>query len=136
MQGIVASLFATLFLYLPNANTAFWMLLDMSSQSTLLMYMLIFVSVICLRYREKQLVRPYKIPGGNIGIWIVTVPAILVCLAALATSFALPTSLATAGQLKHYESILIGSTILYLLVPLMIIRIVLRKQFSPEYEAA
>lgn len=135
MQGIVATLFATLFLYLPNANTAFWMLLDMSSQSTLLMYILLFGSVLCLRYREKSIVRPFKIPGGNLGVWLVVVPAIIICIAAISTSFTLPTNLASAGELKHYESILIGCTVLYLLLPLMIIRFVLRKQFVPQFEA-
>lgn len=132
VQGIIATIFSTLFLYLPNANTAFWMLIDMSSQSTVLMYILLFSSVICLRYREKNIVRPFKIPGGKLGVWLVVIPAISVCIGALVTSFTLPTNLATSGELTHYETILVGSTILYLLIPLLVIRLLLRKQFSSQ----
>ncbi len=134
VQGFIATLFASLFLYLPNANTAFWMLIDMSSQSTVLMYILLFSSVLCLRYREKNIIRPFKIPGGIVGVWIVVVPAIIVCIGALITSFTLPTNLASSGELAHYETILVGSTILYLLLPLIAIRFLLRKQFTSQFE--
>lgn len=128
LQAIIASVFASVFLFMPNASTAFWMLLDMSSQSTLLMYMLLFASALCLRYREPNRERPFKIPGGNLGIWIVVVPAILVCLIALSTSFALPVSLANKGQLKYYEAILLSCTAIYLIIPLLIARWLLKSR--------
>lgn len=127
MQAIVASIFATLFLFLPNASTAFWMLLDMSSQSTIIVYLLLFSSAICLRYRYPHIERPFKIPGGNASVWFICVAAIIVCLLGLITSFALPTSLATHGQLKYYESILLGCTFVYLVVPIVIAQFTLRR---------
>ncbi len=35
------------------------------------MYFLIFVSAIRLRYSQADRPRPYRIPGGNAGMWIV-----------------------------------------------------------------
>ncbi|MGE3920046.1 MAG: APC family permease [Gammaproteobacteria bacterium] len=127
LQAIVASLFSSLFLYMPSTSTAFWMLIDMSSQSTLLMYVLIFASAIYLRFREPTMVRPFKIPGGRIGITLIAGLPILACLGAIITSFSPPEEL-LIGQLTHYETILVGSNIVYLLIPFLIAAIMIKRR--------
>ena len=122
LQAWIATIFASLFLFLPNASTAFWMLLDMSSQSTLLLYLLMFGSVIWLRYSEPNTKRPFKIPGGKIGVWIVCLPAMMISVVGIFTGFMLPTSIAAKNQLNHYELILIICTIIYLMIPLLLVR--------------
>jgi amino acid transporter len=129
LQSIIASLFATVFLFMPNASHAFWMLLDMSSQSTLLMYILVFASAIRLRYSEANIVRPFKIPGGTIGIWLIAGAAIIICTIALITSFTPPLDL-IAAEIKRYESILIASNILYLSIPFIIMRYLMRQKVN------
>jgi putative glutamate/gamma-aminobutyrate antiporter len=70
-QGILASLFALLFLLVPSINTGYWMLSALTTQILVMMYILVFASVLRLRYTEPDEPRPYKIPGGKVGIWIV-----------------------------------------------------------------
>lgn len=121
LQAVIASIFATLFLFTPNASTAFWVLLALSSQSTLLMYILVFASAIMLRYKFKHVHRPYKIPGGLPGTWITCSAAIIVCALAVIISFVPPTVLPVTN-LWYYEAILIGSNLIYLGIPLLLLR--------------
>lgn len=71
LQAVVVSILALPFVFLPSLNEAFWMLMAMVAELYLLMYLLMFASAIKLRYTQPKVDRPYKIPGGKIGIWIV-----------------------------------------------------------------
>jgi amino acid transporter len=119
MQAVMASILSLVFLYLPNSDSAFWVLIDLSSQSTLLMYIFVFSAAIRLRYSEAQVTRPYKIPGGNVGLWIIAGAAIIACIVAIIISFVPPTGIQT-GELWRYEGIIIGSNVIYLSVPFVI----------------
>jgi glutamate:GABA antiporter len=70
-QGILGSLFALMFLFVPSINTGYWMLSALTTQIIVLMYILVFCAVLRLRYTQPDADRPYKIPGGKVGIWIV-----------------------------------------------------------------
>ena len=37
----------------------------------LVMYALMFVSVIVLRYKKPEIERSFRIPGGKVGLWLV-----------------------------------------------------------------
>lgn len=71
MQAIVVSLFLSLFLFIPSINTSYWVLTAITGQILAIMYMLIFAAAIKLRYSEPNTKRPYKVPGGKIGIWLI-----------------------------------------------------------------
>ncbi len=71
LQAVVVSILSLPFVFLPSLNEAFWMLLAMVAELYLLMYLLMFAAAIKLRYTQPKVDRPYKIPGGKIGIWIV-----------------------------------------------------------------
>ena len=70
-QGVMGSLFALVFLFVPSINTSYWMLSALTTQILVLMYILVFAAALRLRYTEPDTPRPYRIPGGNVGIWIV-----------------------------------------------------------------
>jgi glutamate:GABA antiporter len=70
-QGVLATVFALLFLLVPSINTGYWMLSALTTQILVLMYLLIFAAVIRLRYTQPNAPRPYKIPGGKPGLWVV-----------------------------------------------------------------
>lgn len=70
-QALVASLFCAVFLLMPDVNSGFWLLLNLSSQSTLIMYGLIFSAAIKRRYQPGVIVsHSYKIPGGKCLVWL------------------------------------------------------------------
>ena len=71
-QGILGSLFALMFLFIPSINTSYWMLTALTTQLTVLMYLLMLGAAIRLRYTEPDTPRPYRIPGGKYaGMWLV-----------------------------------------------------------------
>lgn len=125
LQSVIASLFVLVFTYMPDINAGFWLLLDLSAQSTLIMYSLLFASAITLRYRrekesELDVTQIYKIPGKKIGIWIVTLLGIMTCLFALAVSV-IPPALVKTGSIWRYEATLLVSNLIFLGIPLVIL---------------
>ena len=54
------------FLILPSVESAFQILSQISNLMFLAMYMTMFVAAIRLRYTEPDIVRPFKIPGGQL----------------------------------------------------------------------
>jgi putative glutamate/gamma-aminobutyrate antiporter len=70
-QGALGSVFALAFLFVPSINTSYWMLSALTTQILVLMYIMVFAAALRLRYTEPDTHRPYKVPGGKVGIWIV-----------------------------------------------------------------
>lgn len=70
-QALIVSLFSLVFLVMPTVSSAYWILNAMVAQLYLLMYILMFAAAIKLRYKRPDVPRPYKIPGGTVGMWIV-----------------------------------------------------------------
>jgi len=92
-QGIMGSLFALVFLFVPSINTSYWMLSALTTQILVLMYILVFAAALRLRYTEPDTARPYRIPGGNYGIWIVAGMGLLGSTFGLVIGFIPPSGL-------------------------------------------
>lgn len=70
-QGALGTMFSLLFLFVPNVNTSYWILTALTTQLTVIMYLLMLASAIRLRYTEPDTPRPYRIPGGrHAGMWV------------------------------------------------------------------
>ena len=54
MQAVLCSFFSLLFLAMPDLNAGFWILINLSSQSALLVYILIFLSALKLRLKNPR----------------------------------------------------------------------------------
>lgn len=121
VQGIIVSFLALLFLFMPNINSSFWILLALMTQLYLVMYFLMFISAIVLRYKKPHVKRAYKIPFGNVGIWVVCGVGFTMALATMVIGFFPPEQLET-GSLAFYESFLIVGTVLFCLIPFFILR--------------
>lgn len=115
-QGLIITVIATLFIYLPNVNVAFWILSALSAQMHVVMYITLFISALVLRYKKPHIHRVYKIPGGNPGLWILSVIGTLACLFALFVSFFPPLKM-HVGNIYEYEAILMGGILFSVLFP-------------------
>ncbi len=94
LQAIVASLLTLMFVCFHSTAQAFWILIALTSQFTVLMYCLVFASALRLRIQRKiQSGTGYKIPGGLIGVGLVTGLGILSCVAAFLFGMNPPSSL-------------------------------------------
>ena len=77
VQGIVVSLLSLIFLFIPTVNEGMWFLNILMTQLYMLMYISIFISFIASRIIHKERHRPFKVPGGIIGMWFVFIFGIL-----------------------------------------------------------
>ena len=71
IQALIGSVISLLYVFLPSVNQAYWILSAMTVELLCIVYILVFASVIKLRYSQPDTPRPFKIPGGMAGIWIV-----------------------------------------------------------------
>jgi len=78
MSGIVATLMMAAAISIAefgsggNIAALFGLVLGFTISTTTLSYLFIFPAYIILRYKYPNIRRPYKVPGGMLGAWIVT----------------------------------------------------------------
>ncbi len=120
VQAVIVSFISLLFIFLPSLNEAFWMLVAMVSELYLLMYLLMFAAAIYLRYKRPNVDRPYKIPGGNIGMWIVAGVGILSCLFTMVIGILPPEHISITNP-SNYILIMVGGVVLFSLGPTLIL---------------
>ena len=75
----------------------------------LTMYVTMFVAALRLRYTQPNKPRPFRIPGGNYGMWVVGVVGLAGVGVAGALSFAPPNQIST-GSPVIYVGILMALT--------------------------
>ncbi|ADN37082.1 amino acid permease-associated region [Methanolacinia petrolearia DSM 11571] len=119
LQAIVGSLLAFLFVLMPNVNASYWIITALTSQLYTIIYILMFAAAIRLRYSRPDVERPYKVPGGIVGLWIVAGIGLVGSLLILIVGFFPPSQIAT-GSLMFYEAFLFGGIILFTLIPFVI----------------
>jgi glutamate:GABA antiporter len=109
-QAVIGSILTLTFLLMPTVKSAYWLLSAMATQLSLLMYAILFIAAIRLRYNRTNTPRPFKIPFGNIGIWVVAGMGCCTSVAVLLLGFVPPDSI-DVGNLWVFETILIGGII-------------------------
>ncbi len=120
IQGAVVTLLATFFVILPSVQTAYQVISQLTIILYLIMYMLMFAAAIYLRYREPQVARSFRIPGGRrFGMWVVGGLGLLGSLAAFVFSFVPPGQI-PVGSPAVYVGILILGTVVFAGIPFII----------------
>ena len=119
VQGIIVTILAFTFLLLPNVSNAFFLLTSLTASLYLIMYLLLYAAAIRLRYKEKNVPRPYKIPGGNFGMWIVAGIGFLAVLFGFIVSFFPPSQLHITKPALYSLFILVGCVV-FVVAPILI----------------
>ena len=116
-QAIVITILSLLFLYMPTVSDSYRILLYLTAQLYLVMYFLLFISGIVLRYKRKDVERKYKIPFGNVGMWVVGLLGAISSLFAMSFGFIAP-----KGFEKPYffSSFLIIGMAIFFIIPFII----------------
>jgi amino acid transporter len=75
MSGIVSTIVMLVAFHYSgnNANNYFKAVLGLAISTTTIAYLFIYPSIIKLRYSHPEVERPYRVPGGMLGVWIVGV---------------------------------------------------------------
>jgi amino acid transporter len=118
-QAILMSLTSLVFLYMPQISSSFWILTALSAQSYLVMYILMFIAAIRLRYSKPKVPRAYRIPYKNKGIWLFGAMGILSSCFGIALCFVPPTNL-KVGHTGTYVLLLTSGLFIMCAIPLII----------------
>jgi putative glutamate/gamma-aminobutyrate antiporter len=119
VQGGLVSLLCIAFAVLPSVQSAYQILGQMATIIYLVMYLIMFVAAIRLRYTQPAKVRPFKIPGGNFGICVVGVVGLAGALIAMSLSSIPPKQIST-GSPTVYVGSLLGGAIIFIAIPFIL----------------
>jgi amino acid transporter len=112
VQGVLGTLLASVFLFMPSLKSAFWLLIALTSQFTVLMYSLVFTSAIVLRFTRPEMPRPFRIPGGNYIIVPLCSLAIITCLIGFVLGWFPPKQIGYFSYDQYLCYILLGDGII------------------------
>jgi glutamate:GABA antiporter len=121
IQAGIGTLFALLYLFEPTISTSYWILSALTTQLLVVMYVLIFTALIKLRYTDPDRPRPFKVPGGKVGVWLIGTLGLAGCGFAFVVGFVPPSQVAT-GNHTLYICLMIFFTALLTLPPVFIAR--------------
>lgn len=121
-QAVVVTIFTGIFALLDSADTAYWILSALSIQMYLVMYVLLFLSAMILRFKEPEAKRLYSIPGGNKVMLCLGILGILACTFVFTVSFFPPKELVQFTQFaaSRYSLSLMGSFLACIAIPVVI----------------
>ena len=122
VQAVVVSLVALVFLALPSINASYWLLTDLSTQLYVFMYVLMFL--VMLKLAPKVLLQKpiFLIPGGGVGLWLVTLLGLLGCVVTSIVGF-IPPSGFSMGALDHYM-LVFASGIMVMMAPVLLMYVI------------
>ena len=108
-------MFALLFLLVPSVSTSYWMLSAVTAQIVIMMYGLMFAAVVRLRYTQPDTPRPYRIPGGLPGVWLVGGIGLVGCVFSFVLGFVPPSQLETGNTVAYV--LLLAAAVVVLSAP-------------------
>jgi len=121
-QGILGTMFALLFLFVPSINASYWMLSALTTQILVMMYIMILAAGIRLRYTEPNTPRPFRIPGGKTGMWVVAGVGIFGSGLGFVLGFFPPSGVST-WPTPIYVAAMLGAIVICSVPPFIIERI-------------
>lgn len=105
-QAVIVTLVCAVFLLFPVVNAAYWLLTALAEQLYMIMYLIMFVAAIRLRYVKSSERAGFRIPGiKNIGMWVVAGAGFFGALVAFMIGFMPPDNI-RIGSTWHYELLL------------------------------
>jgi amino acid transporter len=111
IQALIGSVISLLYVFLPSVNQAYWILSAMTVELLCIVYILVFASVIKLRYSQPDKPRAFTIPGGKAGVWVVGGLGLFGTTLAFIVGL-MPPSFFSSNWLMYVFSVLLGTFLL------------------------
>lgn len=112
LQAVLVTLLCTGFLLFPTVNAIYWLFTALSTELYILMYVMMFFAAIRLKSKFSTLSRPFAIPGGKIGYYLVCLLGLSGCIITLIVGFFPPVESMDVGGGHHYRLIFTSGIIL------------------------
>ena len=120
IQGISVSLLTLIFLFMPTVSSAYFVLAMLTAAPYMIMYGMLYVAAIKLRYSQPNVPRAYKVPGGNFGMWLFAGGGLVALTFAFVLEFFPPKQLPVGGPV-FYVTFLSVLTLLFVIAPFIIL---------------
>lgn len=121
IQGSVVTVLGLLFVVMPSVQSFYQILSQLTVLLYLIMYMLMFISAIILRYKMPKLERPFAVgKKSNFAMWVVAGVGFLGSLLAFILSFIMPSMFKGTISDVSWFGVLIGGAIIVVIVPFVI----------------
>ena len=120
-QAVLVSFVCLAFLLMPSVNGSYWLLTDLSTQLYMLMYFLMFMAALYLKFKASELRQSFIIPGGKVGMTLVCLLGLFGTVVTLIVGFFPPGSIDVGGTF-HYVSLFSLGLIVMLLPVLLLYR--------------
>lgn len=111
-QAILVTILSLMFLLMPTVNSAYWMLLILTTQLYLIMYVFLFAAALWLRYKKPEIKRPFQVPGGLIGMWVMAGLGTISSIFAFFICFIPPAGIASKDVFYHIGFLIISILVL------------------------
>ncbi|MCM1356842.1 MAG: amino acid permease [Staphylococcus sp.] len=118
-EGIFVSVLTLVMLVLPTVESAYQIMSQMATIIYLIVVLMIYVSFLRLRRTAPGKTRGFRVPGGNVGKWIVSIIGMAGALLALVLSYIPPSQISTGNPVVYVGIIVIGVG-LFLALPLIV----------------
>ncbi len=118
-QGVIVSIMSSIFILMPTINSSYWLLTTISAQLYMVMYILMFIAAIRLRYKYPKIKRPFTISGGKAGIWFIAALGASICLFTIVIGFYPPQGI-EIYNLFQYEALITFGLVFFSLVPFIV----------------
>jgi amino acid transporter len=122
LQAVFVSIWGVIFVLLPGGvNSAFWTLLALTTTVYIVMYILMYLAAIKLRYSQPQVKRAFNVPGGKVGMWTISGWGIVSMAVIFVLALLPPTQAGVESiSLVAFEALMIVGTIGVVMVPQLI----------------
>lgn len=121
VQGIIVTVISLLYLLMPNVSSAFFLLTALTAVLYLIMYVLLYLAAITLKFTKPDVHRSYKVPGGKLGMVVVAGLGMAAAIFAIVVGFFPPSQL-KIGSPAFYVIFLFAGVIVFMGTPLIIQR--------------
>jgi amino acid transporter len=114
-QGVVITLIALLYAFIPSVSHAYWIFVTMATQVYLIMYVLMFIAAMRLRRTQPDRARGYRAPA----LGLLCVLGIASSVAALVFGFIPPAQFGQSNGLTYAVLILAGILVIGIVPPML-----------------
>lgn len=114
LQGIVVSIISCAFFLMPSINGSYWLLLDLSTELYVMMYIVMFIVAIFFFHKTEKVM---LIPGKKAGAMLLSFAGLVGCLITFVIGFFPPSGINVGGTM-HYL-ILFSGGLLVMVLPVI-----------------
>jgi amino acid transporter len=118
-QGVVITLIALLYAFIPSVSSAYWIFAAMATQVYMIMYVLMFVAALRLRRAHPERPRGYTAPA----LGLLCAIGVMSSAAALVIGFVPPSQYGHSSPLQYGLLMLAGIVAIGILPPVLLYRL-------------